>query len=162
MCEVPISDNRDAVDFAYRVMTGEINIVLVLTGVGFKHLLTSIEKHIDVQRFIDALSDITTIARGPKPVAAMKEYGLQPTHRVPEPNTWREMLKLIDEQVPVSNQNVGVQEYGATNHSLVAGLEARGARVVSLRVYQWDLPQDIGPLEKNLRAIVAGNATCCW
>ncbi len=156
MCEVPIADNREAVDFAYRVMTGEINIVLVLTGVGFKHLLTAIEKHIEVQRFIDALSDITTIARGPKPVAAMKEYGLQPTHRVPEPNTWREMLKLIDEQVPVSNQNVGVQEYGATNHSLVAGLEARGARVVSLRVYQWDLPQDIGPLEKNLRAIVAG------
>ncbi|MFO0921493.1 MAG: uroporphyrinogen decarboxylase [Pirellulales bacterium] len=156
MREVPIPENRDAVDFAYRVMTGEINIVLFLTGVGFKHLLTSIEKHVDLQRFLNALSDVTTVARGPKPVAAMRDFGLQPTYRVQEPNTWREMLHLIDEQIPVTNQIVGIQEYGATNRSLVAGLEARGAQVVSLRVYQWELPQDSRPLEQNMRAIIRG------
>lgn len=156
MREVPIPENRDAVDFAYRVMTGEINIVLFLTGVGFKHLLTSIEKHVDLQRFLNALSDVTTVARGPKPVAAMRDFGLQPTFRVQEPNTWREMLQLIDEQIPITNQIVGIQEYGATNRSLVAGLEARGAQVVSLRVYQWELPQDSRPLEQNMRAIIRG------
>lgn len=154
--EVPIDPNRDAIDFAYHVITGEITTVILLTGVGFRQLLRAIERHVDKQQFLDALSDITTVCRGPKPVAAMKEVGLSPTFRVPEPNTWRELLKTLDANVPLTNQTVGVQEYGVTNSSLIAGLEARGARVVPLRVYSWDLPEDVGPLEENISAIAAG------
>jgi len=78
---------------------------------------------------------MVTIVRGPKPLAAMREVGLTPTHRVPEPNTWRELLATIDGGIVVANQNVGVQEYGITNRSLIAGLEARGARVHAVRIY---------------------------
>lgn len=156
MREVPIEENRDAIDFAYRVITGEIGAAIFLTGVGFKHLIAAIEKHVDKQRFLNALSDITTIVRGPKPVAAMREFGLQPTFRAPEPNTWREILQLVDEKINLGNQWVGLQEYGVTNHSLLAGLEARGARVIQLRVYQWELPEDIKPLEENIKAILSG------
>jgi uroporphyrinogen decarboxylase len=160
MREVRIDKNKSAIDFAYRVMTGEIGVVIFLTGVGFRHLLAAIEPHVDKQRFLDALSDITTIARGPKPVVAMREVGLQPTHRAPEPNTWRELLQVIDQHVPVANQVVGLQEYGVTNRSLIAGLEARGARVANIRVYQWELPEDIAPLQENIRAICAGDRDC--
>ena len=156
MREVPIESNREAIDFAYRVITGEINIVIFLTGVGLKHLLTAIERHVDRQRFINALSDVTTVVRGPKPAAVMRELGLTPTIKVPEPNTWRELLKSIDENVPITNQKIGLQEYGKTNSSLIAGLEARGAEVIRVRVYQWELPLDAGPLEANVRAMVAG------
>lgn len=156
MREVPIDSNREAIDFAYRVITGEINIVIFLTGVGLRHLLAAIEKHVDRQRFLNALSDITTVVRGPKPAAVMRELGLTPTIRVPEPNTWRELLKAIDEQVPVTNQKIGLQEYGKSNTSLIAGLEARGAEVVRVRVYQWELPEDTRPLEENVRAMAAG------
>jgi uroporphyrinogen decarboxylase len=156
MREMPIERNKDVIDFAYRVMTGEVGAVIFLTGVGFKHFLTSVEKHVDKQRLLDSLSDIVTIARGPKPVVAMREVGLQPTFRAPEPNTWREVLQLIDQQVPVANMTVGLQEYGVTNHSLIAGLEARGARVVNVRVYQWDFPEDTIPLRLNIEAMCAG------
>ncbi|MDX1924965.1 MAG: uroporphyrinogen decarboxylase [Pirellulaceae bacterium] len=156
MREVPIESNREAIDFAYRVMTGEINIVIFLTGVGLKHLLAAIERHVDRQRFIDALSDVTTVVRGPKPAAVMREIGLTPTVKVPEPNTWRELLKAIDEHVPITNQKIGLQEYGKSNSSLIAGLEARGAEVIRVRVYQWELPVDSGPLEANVRAMAAG------
>lgn len=157
MREVPIDPNREAIDFAYRVMTGEINIVILMTGVGFRFLMKAIEKHVDTQRFLDSLSDITTICRGPKPVAAMREFGLQPTHKVPEPNTWRELLKLIDDQkVPIANQTLGLQEYGVSNASLVAGLEARGASVSPVRVYGWDFPEETESLRENIRAIADG------
>ena len=109
MREVRIEENREAVDFAYRVMTGEINIVVWMTGVGFKALLAAIERKVEKQRFLDALSDITTVARGPKPTAAMREVGLTPTIRVPEPNTWRELLKSLDENVSITNQKIGLQ-----------------------------------------------------
>lgn len=160
MREIAVDRNKEAIDFAYRVMTGEIGVVIFLTGVGFKQLLAAIEPHIDKQRFIDSLSDIITIARGPKPVVAMREVGLTPTHRATEPNTWREVLQIIDQHVPVSNQVVGLQEYGITNHSLVAGLEARGATVANVRVYQWDFPEDVTPLQENIRALCKRERDC--
>src|SRR5438046_2847023 len=130
--------------------------MIFMTGVGFRHLLAAVEKHVDRQRYLHSLADITTICRGPKPVAAMAEVRLKPTHRVPEPNTWRELLATIDGGVAIANHTVGLQEYGITNRSLIAGLEARGAKVVNVRVYQWELPEDTKPLEENIRAMVAG------
>jgi len=156
MREVAIEHNREAIDFAHRVITGQIDIIIFMTGVGIRHLLAEVERHVDRTRLLEAFSDITTIARGPKPVAVLKELGIQPTHKVGPPNTWREVLALIDAQVNVAQQNVGLQEYGLPNASLVAGLEARGARVESVRVYRWDLPTDVAPLENNVRAIAAG------
>src|SRR5690606_771420 len=103
MREVPIKPHRAAVDLAYRAITGPIRIAIFTTGVGFRFLLSAIQGEVDRQRFLDALSDIPTIARGPKPAAAMKEVGLTPSHRVAEPNTWRELLELVDREVPVSN-----------------------------------------------------------
>ena len=156
MREVPIDPNREAIDFAHRVMTGQIHVVVLMTGVGFRYLLRSIERHVDLQRFLDSLSDIVTICRGPKPAAAMKEVGLTPTHRVPEPNTWRELLQTIDSGVSIANQTIGLQEYGVTNASLIAGLEARGATVQPLRVYGWEFPEDTAPLEENVQQIAQG------
>jgi uroporphyrinogen decarboxylase len=156
MREVPLAENPDAVDFAHRLMSGEIDIVLLLTGVGIRYLIAQIERHVDRKRFLEALSDVTTIVRGPKPLAVLKEFDIQPTIRVPEPNTWREVLQTIDQHVPVANQTVGLQEYGLPNTSLQAGLEARGARVRRLKVYSWDFPENSEPLADNVRAITAG------
>ncbi|HVU90576.1 MAG TPA: uroporphyrinogen decarboxylase [Pirellulales bacterium] len=154
--EVPLADNPAAVDFAYHLISGQIDVVILMTGVGLRHLVTQIERRVPRERFLAALSDITTIARGPKPVAVLKELGITPTWRVPEPNTWREILSTIDQHVPVANQTVGLQEYGQPNASLVAGLEARGAQVRTLKVYEWDFPADTAPLADNVRAIAAG------
>jgi len=156
MREIPLEKNTRAIDFAHRLITGEIGIVVFLTGVGFQQLLEVVERHLERARYLNALSDITTIVRGPKPAAAMKAVGLTPTHRVPEPNTWRDLLTMIDQGIPVANQIVALQEYGKSNSSLIAGLEARGAEVVSVPVYKWGLPEDRGPLEDNVRGIAAG------
>lgn len=156
MREVAPGDNPAAVDFAHRLLTGQVDVVLFMTGVGFRHLLTQVEKHVDRERFLATLSDVKTVVRGPKPVVAMREVGLEPTIRVPEPNTWREVLTTLDGQLPVANMNVTVQEYGISNASLIAGLEARGANVEQLKVYEWDLPEDVAPLEENVQRIAAG------
>ena len=154
--EAPLTDNPQAVDFANRLITGQVDVVIFMTGVGVRYLLEQLERRFDRQRFLDALSDITTVARGPKPVVVLKGEGLTPTWKVPAPNTWRELLALLDERVPLDGRNVTLQEYGQTNPSLTAGLEARGARVENLQVYRWTLPEDRKPLENNVRALVAG------
>src|SRR5687767_3881641 len=73
MRESPLEENPAAVDFAHRLITGQIDIVIFMTGVGFRHLLAAVEKRVDRQRFLTTLGDVATIARGPKPVAAMKD-----------------------------------------------------------------------------------------
>ena len=156
MREVPLDENTAAIDFANRLMTGGIDIVLLMTGVGFQQMLTVVSQAVDQDRFLNSLADITTVARGPKPVAAMKQFGLAPTFKVPEPNTWRELLQLLDQDSPVDHQVVAIQEYGISNASLVAGLEARGAEVIRVPIYRWDLPTDTSALADNVQAIIAG------
>lgn len=156
MREVPNSDTRPAVDFANRLMTGQIDVFILLTGVGTLHFIEQVERHVGRQRLLDAISDTATVVRGPKPTAVLKELGITPTLKVPEPNTWRELLTTLDAELPVANQVVGLQEYGVTNPSLIAGLEARGATVDQLQVYTWDFPEDIAPLEANVKKLASG------
>jgi uroporphyrinogen decarboxylase len=159
--EVAVAEQRPVIDFANHLITGQIDIVLFLTGVGIRQLLEHIDRHVDQQRFLDALADVKTVVRGPKPLAVMRELGIAPTLQVPEPNTWREVLATLDAHLPVANQTLAIQEYGVPNVSLVAGLEARGARVVSVQVYRWDLPEDMGPLEENIRRVGDGEIDAC-
>ncbi len=156
MREVVVEEDRPAIDFANRLITGQIDVVIFLTGVGVRQLVERIERHVDRQRFLDSLTDIKTVVRGPKPLAALKELGITPTFQVPEPNTWREVLSTLDASLPLVNLVIAVQEYGAPNVSLVAGLEARGAVVETIAIYRWDLPEDIGPLQQNIRRLIEG------
>lgn len=156
MREIPVDDHRAAIEASQQIITGQLEIIIFMTGVGIRHFMSAIEKQIDVQRLLHTLKDSTTIARGPKPVAALREFGLTPKIRVPEPNTWRELLQTIDHEVPVDGQSVAVFEYGVPNRSLIAGLEARGARVFSVPIYRWDLPEDVEPLKANAERIAKG------
>ena len=158
MRELPLEQNTLAVDFANRCMTGQVEMVIVMTGVGFNHLLAAVEKSVPMERFLNSLRDIVTVARGPKPVAAMKEVDVPPTHRVPAPNTWREVLGTIDGLGSIATQRIVLQEYGAPNPSLVAGLEARGAEVSTLKVYKWGLPEDTSPLLANIDRVANAEA----
>jgi uroporphyrinogen decarboxylase len=156
MREIPVGEDRSVVEFAHRLITGQIEVVILLTGVGTREMLARAERHIDRQRFLHALADVKTVVRGPKPLAVLKELGLAPTIVAPEPNTWREILSELDAKLPVANLTVAVQEYGVPNVSLVAGLEARGAKVESFKVYRWDLPEDVAPLRANVERLAAG------
>ncbi len=153
MREVPLDNVSAVVDFAKHLITGQIDVVIFTTGVGLRQFVAIVERHMKKSRVLSGLADIVTIARGPKPTAVMKELGLTPTHRVPEPNTWREILALVDKTLSIANLRIGLQEYGKMNPSLIAGLEARGAHVWNLKVYDWDLPEDTHLLCENVEAL---------
>ena len=155
MREVQLDDQREAIDFAHRLLVGDIDVVVLLTGVGFRYLMNVVSKHVDQERLIHSLTDVVTVARGPKPAAVMREFGLQPTYRVTEPNTWREILTTMDAELSLNNQTVALQLYGKVNPSLIAGLEARGAKVVSVPIYRWDFPESTVELEKNVHRLVS-------
>jgi uroporphyrinogen-III synthase len=89
-------------------------------------------------------------------VAALKELGVPVTVAVPEPNTWRDLLRTLDEKsdsLSIRGRQVAVQEYGVSNPDLLAGLSGRGAHVTRVPVYEWGLPEDVGPLRAAVTSI---------
>jgi uroporphyrinogen decarboxylase len=158
MREVPLEDNHAALDFATRLLAGEFDVVIFMTGVGVRELFKVIETRHPREVIIAALTQIVTVARGPKPVAALRNLGMTPSITIPEPNTWRELLAGFVGKVELAGKRVAVQEYGVTNRDLSASLEARGAIVTVVPVYRWTLPEDREPLRAAIRTIAAGEA----
>lgn len=157
MREVIREENRPVLDFAKCLVAGEIDVVVLMTGVGVRLILRALEGYVIRAAFLEALGRVTTIARGPKPVAALREFGLNATVRIGEPNTWRDILAACREgALNVEGLRVAIQEHGQPSAELEAGLVAFGARVTSVPVYQWALPEDIEPLRQNLRRIIVG------
>jgi uroporphyrinogen-III synthase len=95
--------------------------------------------------------------RGPKPVAVLKELGLKPALTAPEPNSSRELIAALA-AVDVAGRRVWVQEYGRPNDALAAVLRERGASVHCAAVYGWQLPEDVGPLERAIDRLCDGEA----
>lgn len=156
MREIPLSQNAAALDFVRRLEMKKIGVVIFLTGVGTRTLVEAVASEYPREKLAAALGRAVLVARGPKPAAALKELGLKPAISVPEPNTWREILLELDTKAAIRGQQVAVQEYGVTNPELMDGLKARGAEVLRVAVYRWDLPTDTGPLRAAIREIHEG------
>lgn len=158
--EVALDSNREALEFARNLATGQVDMVLFTTGVGVKALASAIEGVCSREELARRLNDVVVVARGPKPTAALRELGVTVSLTVPEPNTWRELLSVLDqnkETFPVAGRRVAVQEYGVTNPELSAGLRERGAVVMLVNVYQWALPENLAPLERAIEATIRGD-----
>ena len=156
MREVPLDDNQVVIRYLERLAAGEVDIAILMTGVGLRLLVQAAAPQWPAEKVAETLRRATLVARGPKPVAALREIGLTPAVTVPEPNTWREILATLDSTLPVSGKRVAVQEYGVENRELVHGLESRGAEVERVSIYRWALPDDLGPLRGAVAAIIAG------
>ena len=159
MQEIPLENNAEALDFANHLMAGSIDILILLTGVGTRTLVAVWKTRFSMEAILQSLTGTTLVARGPKPIAALKELGLKPHLAVPEPNTWQDILQTLDDYKPegLSGLRIAIQEYGVSNHNLVEGLTKRGAQVTSVPVYRWALPDDVKPLKHALRSILDGN-----
>jgi uroporphyrinogen-III synthase len=152
MREAPIERNEEAFRFAERLFAGEFDMMILLTGVGTRILNQALATRYPPDRFAEALRRITVVPRGPKPVAVLREMKVPVTITVPEPNTWREVLAATESR---PERRIAVQEYGRPSAELIHGLLARGAEVTSVQVYQWDLPEDTGPLREAAERIAA-------
>ena len=154
--ETPLDDNSAALKFGDRLTTERIDILILLTGVGTTALFDLLKTRYPWPSIVAALKQTAIVARGPKPVAALKAFGLQPTLTVPEPNTWVDLISTLDEHRPVKGLRVAVQEYGSSSPDLLEALKQRGAEVFQVPIYRWALPEDLEPLRQALDEVIAG------
>lgn len=154
--EIPLQHNPEALAFGEQLLAGACDMLILLTGAGAGTLFEVLQTRYPRDRILAACARLSLVARGPKPVAALKVLGLTPTITVPEPNTWRDLLHALDADRPLRGLRIAVQEYGVPNGALLRGLRERGAEVTCVPVYCWALPEDVGPLREILTRIQAG------
>lgn len=154
--EVPLGDHPEVLAFADGLLNGEFDAVVFLTGIGARYLLEQVESRIPRDEFLAALGRTKIIVRGPKPLAVMRDWKVPVAVQVPEPNTWREILSIVDDRLMVAGLRIAIQEYGKPNLELVEGLRRRGATVTGVPVYRWTVPEDTEPLRDAIHEMVAG------
>src|SRR5260370_32289472 len=146
MREVPLESNQQALAFAAALFAGEFDMVIFLTGVGTRALLSVVETSYKREDYIAALQRVKVVARGPKPIAALRELGITPAITAPEPNTWHELLRALDEaaasqeQLGLRGARVAVHEYGVSNPELLTAPRERGALVPPVPIDHRGLP----------------------
>lgn len=89
MREIPLADQHEALSFGEALLAGHQDVLILLTGVGARMLITTLSTRWPREEVVAALGRLTLVCRGPKPIAALKEVGLVATLAVPEPNTFQ-------------------------------------------------------------------------
>ncbi len=153
MREVPLEEHEEAFAFAEKLLGGEFDCVILLTGVGTRLLWKTLLTRYAADDIGNALRAVTLVVRGPKPSAAVRELGLVPDVFVPEPNTWRDVLATMRDR---PENRLALQEYGESNADLIGGLRGLGKEVTPIRIYGWELPEDTGPLRQAAAKLIAG------
>jgi uroporphyrinogen-III synthase len=155
--EVAARSNDDVRRLVAALRAGKVDLAIFTTGVGTRALIEA--ANCPREELIAALGGIPVIARSGKPAGALRDLGVPIAAVAPEPNTYSEVLHLLDEnreRYPLRGRQVAVQEYGTISDELHAGLIERGATVLPVVVYEWSLPEDTGPLRQAIERIVDG------
>lgn len=159
MREVPLESNRAALEFADNLLQGKYDLVIFLTGVGVRALLDIVQTRHSREDFLCALRKVKVGARGPKPVAALRDVQVPVAAIASEPTTWREMMRALEDEFgeALSGMRIAVQEYGASNPEFLSELTEKCSELTKVPVYQWALPEDVGPLRECVLGIANGS-----
>ena len=152
--EVPKQDRGPARSVLEAICRNEIQIIIFLTGVGSRAFLSLSQETGKRDRLLQVLQQMFVVARGPKPVAALKEAGVH-IDLVPEEPTSEGILSGLEGR-SLQGTHVAVQLYGEENPFLVDSLKRRGAIVHEIPLYEWALPLDQEPMIRLIRDLVAG------
>ncbi|QFP77871.1 uroporphyrinogen-III synthase [Deinococcus sp. AJ005] len=139
--------------FERALAAGDIHALACMTGVGTRMFLRELAAR--DPRHLDTLRGIQLVARGNKPMQALKEFGLLGVN-VAKPHTWHEVQAHLLTTLE-AGQHAVLLEYGeAMPAPMLRELSFAGLRVTSLPVYRCAFPLDTGPLDAAVRDCILG------
>lgn len=128
-------------------------VVIFLTGAGATALFREAEQLGRLPELLDALKEVQTVCRGPKPTSVLKRYGLQISRSVREPYTTTEVLEALS-ALDLTAHLIAVVHYGERNVMLAEALQSKGVQLEELCLYEWLMPEDTSPLQEIIHEII--------
>jgi uroporphyrinogen-III synthase len=153
--EAPIPDVATLEPFLNALGVGCFSLVVFLTGAGVTALLREAERLERLEETIDGLRNAPIACRGPKPAAVLRRHHVPIQFNAAEPYTTTELLEALKD-LGLTGARVAIVHYGERNNALAEALAARGADLEELCLYEWLLPEDLGPLHTLVGELIAG------
>jgi uroporphyrinogen-III synthase len=152
---VPLSDDTELVAATRAVLAAPVDLVVATTGVGFRGWLEAADAW-DLP-LVEHLRSARVLARGPKARGAIRGGGLVDAWS-PESESSAEVLEHLvsGAEGPLEGRRIAVQLHGDPLPDLVSGLRRTGADVLTVPVYRWVLPEDVGPVRRLVGQVIAG------
>ncbi len=155
LAELPDLDPAAIAALVASLQDRPLKLAVFQTGVGTDALFAATDSLGATGALIRALQGAIVVARGPKPIGALRRRGVRVDRNAAEPFTTTQVLAAIAD-VPLAGDRVLVQRYGGVNAELDAALAGRGAEVTEIPTYRWSVPADTSPLERLVTALGRG------
>src|SRR5204862_799962 len=152
--EKPVENREELQEFVRRVVSGGLDVMIFLTGVGARFLISEAESLGVKDDFLKALGKLTVVVRGPKPVTALRQFGVR-VDVIPDNPTTEGVIEALRTR-DLQGHRVGVQLYGTPNPQLVSALEAKGATVLPVQVYAYGAASDSSAVNGLISRILDG------
>ncbi|MFG2137049.1 uroporphyrinogen-III synthase [Streptomyces sp. NPDC048650] len=152
---VPLPDDTELLAATQDLIANAPDVVVATTAIGFRGWVEAAEGWGLGEALLGRLAEVELLARGPKVRGAIRAAGLNEKWS-PASESMAEVLdRLLAEGV--SGRRVAIQLHGELLPGFVEALRADGAEVVGVPVYRWMPPEDIGPVDRLLDALVGRN-----
>ncbi|WP_210593547.1 uroporphyrinogen-III synthase [Streptomyces sp. GESEQ-35] len=150
---VPLSDDGELLAATKDIVDNVPDIAVATTAIGFRGWVEAADGWGIGEDLLDRLRGVELLARGPKVKGAIRAAGLTEEWS-PSSESMAEVLdRLLEEGV--EGRRIAVQLHGEPLPGFVESLRAAGAEVVGVPVYRWMPPEDIGPVDRLLDALVS-------
>jgi uroporphyrinogen-III synthase len=143
---------RDVVE---ALVQGKHEIVIFMTGVAASLLFEAAENAGRRQELVLGLQRALVVARGPKPTAALRGFGVPPSLTAREPFTSAELIDALS-GLPLEGRRVLLFHYGERSATLAETLRARRVLLEERWLYRWLMPEDTRGLEQLVRRLLQG------
>ncbi|MEU2231819.1 uroporphyrinogen-III synthase [Streptomyces vietnamensis] len=150
---VPLADDTELLAATKEIIGHAPDVVVATTAIGFRGWVEAAEGWGYGEELLAVLRDVELLARGPKVKGAVRAAGLTESWS-PSSESMAEVLdRLLAEGV--EGRRIALQLHGEPLPGFVEALTAGGAEVVGIPVYRWMPPEDLGPLDRLLDAVLA-------
>ena len=153
--EAPLDCADDVRYLLDKLEKGSLDVVVFQTGVGARALFKEADRQGRLDFLLESLRGITTVCRGPKPTAALRQVDVQISAGIEAPYTTKELLDALT-ALPVKGKRLMALQYGERNAALMSALGEQCASVDELCLYEWQLPDDTSPMESLLDDLLDG------
>lgn len=154
MHTVALPEDGELAAATAEVLAAPVDVVVAMTGVGFRGWLEAAEYNGERENLVAHLRSAELVARGAKARGAIRGAGLRHTWTAPGETSMEILEYLLG--AGVDGKRVVVQVHGDPMTGFRQRLRAAGAEVVAVAVYRWTDPVDLGPLDRLIAEVIAG------
>lgn len=151
-----VTDSTPLEAWLQRLVRGEFDDLILLTGEGLRRLLAVGERLGTRSEIVSAIGRLRTIVRGPKPARVLREIGLLPGLTAVSPTSAGivEMLSAHD----LHGRTIGLQLYpGEVDRALLAFLGSCGAKIYPVTPYRYATDSESASVADAIKKMASGD-----